>query len=289
MLNAHADSVGDVPAFSIHAPNGQNSILIGSLHIPHEKLRQPAGSILDGASYFVVEHTTTAVAARPPEFAPGVLQKFLDGKKVRAKWAEFLTVAQVEVLRKNYACASSIPMSADAFEFLLMVKSPKLISELAYAPCSLPGLRSRDDILQRYAGEYAVPTVTLETEAEIELRRASIPDQIFEHSLQIAFAENAAKRLSMVVDAMNAGDFLTVATITNSTFENKFYSDLYNRIMLKERNHAWMPGLCQYLDNGRAVVLVGASHLAGADGLIALLARAGYIVTPINLPSDRSL
>ena len=54
--------------------------------------------------------------------------------------------------------------------------------------------------------------------------------------------------------------------------------------MIRGRNALWMPRLEQYLQGGDAVVLVGAGHLAGPDGLIALLRRDGYAVQPVLLP-----
>ena len=45
------------------------------------------------------------------------------------------------------------------------------------------------------------------------------------------------------------------------------------------RNHRWLPGLREMLDKGNAFVAVGALHLVGADGLVALLRAEGYEVT----------
>jgi hypothetical protein len=44
-----------VPALKVTAPNGASSVLIGSLHIPSDGLRQPAASVMDGAKRYVVE------------------------------------------------------------------------------------------------------------------------------------------------------------------------------------------------------------------------------------------
>ena len=60
-------------------------------------------------------------------------------------------------------------------------------------------------------------------------------------------------------------------------------AELYYRVMVRERNEAWVPVLRPYLDEGNAVVLVGAAHLPGARGLVSLLSQAGYTVKPIQL------
>src|SRR5690606_22766311 len=48
--------------------------------------------------------------------------------------------------------------------------------------------------------------------------------------------------------------------------------------LLAARNRKWLPRLERYLAARGAFVAVGVSHLAGEDGLPAMLARAGYAV-----------
>ncbi|MCS6624669.1 TraB/GumN family protein [Roseibacterium beibuensis] len=49
--------------------------------------------------------------------------------------------------------------------------------------------------------------------------------------------------------------------------------------LLVDRNHAWMPALTRMMDaEGRVVVVAGAAHMVGEDGLPALLRAAGYTV-----------
>jgi uncharacterized protein YbaP (TraB family) len=37
-----------------------------------------------------------------------------------------------------------------------------------------------------------------------------------------------------------------------------------------------------YLAKGNAFIAIGALHLSGAEGVVALLRQAGYKVTPVN-------
>jgi uncharacterized protein YbaP (TraB family) len=58
------------------------------------------------------------------------------------------------------------------------------------------------------------------------------------------------------------------------------YPGVYQRL-LAQRNRDWMPLLGRLLDGAEPqLVVVGAAHLMGPDGLIALLRARGYKVTP---------
>jgi hypothetical protein len=52
--------------------------------------------------------------------------------------------------------------------------------------------------------------------------------------------------------------------------------------LLVERNRNWLPKLeALFSRSGRAFVVVGAAHLVGPDGLIALLKAKGYQVEQV--------
>jgi uncharacterized protein YbaP (TraB family) len=58
------------------------------------------------------------------------------------------------------------------------------------------------------------------------------------------------------------------------------YPDLYQSINV-DRNHAWLPQVQAMLDDeasDETMVVVGALHLLGDDGLVQLLRKKGYRV-----------
>lgn len=77
-----------------------------------------------------------------------------------------------------------------------------------------------------------------------------------------------------------AGDAAGLEAETLAELAEK-YPALYARIN-RDRNLAWLPRLKRQLDDGGkdedALVVVGAMHLLGEDGLVALLRGAGYAV-----------
>jgi uncharacterized protein YbaP (TraB family) len=62
----------------------------------------------------------------------------------------------------------------------------------------------------------------------------------------------------------------------------KRYPDLYARI-LADRNRAWLAPVAERLrQDVPALVVVGAAHLPGADGLLALLKAQGFEASPVS-------
>lgn len=58
---------------------------------------------------------------------------------------------------------------------------------------------------------------------------------------------------------------------------------LADELLLAQRNRDWMPKLLALLPENSHTVAVGAAHLFGENGLIALLRQNGYTVTPLPM------
>jgi hypothetical protein len=52
---------------------------------------------------------------------------------------------------------------------------------------------------------------------------------------------------------------------------------------LDDRNSRWIPLIIQYVKSHSTFIAVGAGHLGGPNGVIRLLQRAGFTVTPIRI------
>lgn len=52
--------------------------------------------------------------------------------------------------------------------------------------------------------------------------------------------------------------------------------------LLKDRNEKWMKTLPPLMRSGSQFIAVGAGHLPGEDGMLSLLQKAGYQVTPVS-------
>jgi len=97
-------------------------------------------------------------------------------------------------------------------------------------------------------------------------------ERLLSESLKDADAERA--NMSKLVDAWRAGDGAGVERIVLS--ELKTEPVLYQRLLV-ERNRNWMPKIeALFSRPTHALVIVGAAHLVGPDGLLAMLKAKGY-------------
>src|SRR3954447_1641478 len=77
-------------------------------------------------------------------------------------------------------------------------------------------------------------------------------------------------------DAWKAGDLATLEQITLADLKSDPL--MYQRLLV-ERNNNWMPKIeALFARRGRALVVVGAAHLVGPDGLLAKLKAKGYTI-----------
>ena len=282
-------SVGQgVPALRVIAPNGASSVLIGSLHIAATRLQQPDASVMNGAKRYVVESSTTQgpqPTALPLDLAPEVIHRLLATKGVtRADWAAGLTEAHLKTFREYLGCAAPGVNLDEVAGVLLSIKTARYASEIASHPCPPAGLLSRDVILEHAAVERGVRMFILESQVDVEARRRAIPERIYRDQIYRAFTPEWHKGLRRVVNALNTGNYDAITDVQSELFANPADAEVLRKTMVVERNHEWLPVLTGYLDEGAAVVNVGAAHLPGPDGLIALLREGGYRVESIQLP-----
>ena len=57
----------------------------------------------------------------------------------------------------------------------------------------------------------------------------------------------------------------------------------YEDVLLNNRNQNWIPLMARKMEKGSVLFAVGAGHLAGEEGVIKLLKKEGYSVTPVSV------
>jgi uncharacterized protein len=82
--------------------------------------------------------------------------------------------------------------------------------------------------------------------------------------------------MSRLIEAWRTGDGSAVERIVLKDLQQE--PQLYQRLLV-ERNKNWLPKLdALFARKGRAMVVVGAAHLVGPDGLLAMFKAKGYRV-----------
>jgi uncharacterized protein len=144
-----------------------------------------------------------------------------------------------------------------------------------------PGL-GVETVLQAQAAARKLPTEGLETMAEQVTALSSLDDDgarqmLEETAMELADAQSVFQNM---VDAWASGD---TARLEGAFLEDmKTFPKAYEAL-LKQRNLRWLPKFEALLKAGKpALIAVGAGHLVGPDGMVALLRAKGYRIMQIQ-------
>lgn len=300
-LCAYATTVPGVSVLKVTAPNGATSTIVATIHVPIEGLPQPALAVMDGADQYVVEGSTQVGPQPPkpdygemlaPEAKAAMVTQAMAGFRGTAglpdlplaPWAKRLTPAQLTLFRSRLICngAATEANATQNSRLLLAFDTAMLAYAVATRPCARAGLLSRDDQMARAAEKYGVPLTVLESQVDAEAKRKAVPESIYRDSVYWALSDAEPGAVRAVADAIAQGDYdraLAGSMVGLRPADAKTFQD----IMVTSRNKAWVPVLLPILQKGRAVIVVGAAHLGGPQGLIALLRAAGYQVVSASV------
>ena len=93
-------------------------------------------------------------------------------------------------------------------------------------------------------------------------------------------ASEVEQELKKLLEAWRSGDAEGLAKIMTDSMAE--FPEV-EKVLLHDRNARWIPKLKTYLaDSTPTMVIVGAGHLCGAKGLVALLEKGGFKVTAVK-------
>jgi len=103
--------------------------------------------------------------------------------------------------------------------------------------------------------------------------------QMLVESIKSSNKEN--EEYKMMIDLYKKQDIETLAKVTVDEKDGGIggYSDLF----LYKRNKNWIPHIARMMNEKPTFFAVGAGHLGGPKGVIQLLKKAGYKVTPVKM------
>ncbi len=285
---AYADERAGVQALTLIGPDGGASLLIGSMHTADSRLIQPSDAILDGADRLVVESLPNDMARRksPADLLdPAVLLDLQrTGKVTEAPWAAGITSDELAVLRERLQCISPGENGDTTVSYMLSMR-PRYAAVTAALPCSQPGTESRDSIVLQAAARWNLRIIPLETSAESDEQLQGMSDQTYVNMIHAELSPAYEQVIGQVIAAMNRGEWDEAAYLETSFGTTSAEPSSWHERIVVERNALWMPRLLTALKGGGAVVMVGAGHIGGPDGLITLLRDDGFEVAPTTLPA----
>lgn len=135
----------------------------------------------------------------------------------------------------------------------------------------------------RMAKDAGKPTGGLETlQDQIDVFNTlplHIQDALLQESLAITNSQEREKAFLHMVKAWHQGSLQGLEQLVETV---KKFPLFYNNLLV-QRNRHWVPQIESFLQEDKNVlVIVGAAHLPGEDGLLALLAEKGYRIERIS-------
>ena len=112
--------------------------------------------------------------------------------------------------------------------------------------------------------------------------------ELLDHALEEFDRVDQAHR--QMVDSYLVGDLAALRRETEEQMAvlDPATRDYFMRQGIDERNRRMRDAVLPHLERGRVFIAVGALHLPGENGLIALLRAAGYTLEPLPLPFSAS-
>ncbi|MEO1721477.1 MAG: TraB/GumN family protein, partial [Pseudomonadota bacterium] len=282
-LEAKAAEVtnGDSRFWRVEAPNGAVGHLFGTYHDTQaiETLTPPVRDAFDKAEGSASRRASIAATCDSVSSTtnPSALSKASRTGGVRV----------------------SSPTTSMSLALASLLEPWLLFSMLGTPACQLSEMRTGAPVLDRFLSEQAsardIDVVGLETyEAALGAFDAISPaeadglmrdmfvlaahDEDIRRTMMTQYAEGRTGMISAFSTA--APEIIGVAR-KGAPLGSEALGDAFSEAILEKRNLAWIPGLTEALSLPARFVAVGALHLPGEEGLVALLRAQGFTVTAV--------
>lgn len=262
------------------------SHLFGTMHVSDERIVQlpaAAAQALDKAKLVALEiagispAATLQAVAEMPE-----LMAYSDGTKLSQK----LTATE-------FAKIESLLGSSGLPKQMVTAMRPWLASVFISVPLceqrrTFSGKPTLDSSIESRAQQRKTPVVGLETISSQLRSMASIPDadQLNLLRVSLAFIDQREDLFETLIQSYLKRDLGLTLALTQGMariagFEKSGFA-AFSRVLIEERNQTMFDSSLPLVDQGNAFIAVGAAHLIGETGLVALYRKAGFTVTALN-------
>ena len=256
--------------FRVRGPNGATLYLLGSVHLLSQDaaaLPPQVDTAFEHAKTVSLETSFDSVQMRAAELM--MRGRFSNGATLRSTLSPS-AVPKVDSLLRSYGLTLD---QVNGFKpwFVSM-----LLSQVAMQKMGFQAQFGVDMQLNARAKAAGKPVLGLESpDFQLGLFDGlSLADQ--EQMLVDATADDAAKDLTTIRDAWSVGNTAALDSLLNRRLES---APGLRNALLTSRNRNWVPKLEQLIKGkDDALVVVGAGHLVGKDGVLELLKAKGYTI-----------
>ncbi len=257
--------------WKIEAPGARSSYLFGTIHSEDKRvtvLPQPVIKALDASGRFTMEAIIDGEGlvhmAEAMYFSDGRTLEQVAGKELYAESVKALAARGIPPLDVEKQKPWAVMMA-------LSMPPPKTGEYL-------------DLILQDRATRQNKPVSGLETIQEqlTVFDELPLPDQVALLKEAVQEQDTFEKDLEEMIEAYLARDIsaLAEAGAKHKPDNDRLHRSVMDRLLTR-RNARMAVRLGPILKDGGAFIAVGAAHLPGESGLLNLLEKAGYRVTPV--------
>ncbi|WP_252192949.1 TraB/GumN family protein [Rhizobium sp. CSW-27] len=272
--------------WKIEKPGLAPSFLLGTMHLTDPRvlaMPQAAMQAKAAAKVIVVEsdEILDPQKAMSKLMTKPQLTMMTDGRTLQS----YLTADETRLLEASLK-KRGIPLAA-----VSRMQPWMLYSFFALSTCEMTRKARGEAFLDQKIAEDAVragkPVKGLETLEEQLESMAAVPTQLHMKSLMEGLDrdDQMGDITATTIDLYLAGDIGMIMPLLKSVSpdgaDGEGYAAFEQRIVT-ERNHRMAERALPILKDGGAFIAVGAMHLVGDEGLVSLLRKAGYTLTPAS-------
>jgi len=287
-------ALADVDAIQIEKSGIKPSIIIPAVHAPVFGIQAPSAAVFVGKTVLLSEGMAPDQSAntQPAKLEHSMAEIALS-PTVLASWVHGIDIEKLKTrMQSHLACYTGTEIlrtsNTDMYtRVLLNMQTAQAAEFILEMPCPQPSGPSRDDLVRAEAQESGVTIKWLEHLNEWKAVQKEIPADYYRDAI-VEMLKRPDENLSSppFVSFVQNGKYdefdAWIRDRDVTPGQKKMYEyDVTKRTSLMYRDMA------PYLRSGGAVVLIGAAHIGGPDGLAALLRHDGYHLRPITLPEHK--
>lgn len=270
LFSSLADAGDQGLLWQVKSPEGKVSYLLGTIHADDTRVTDFSPSLLDAFSkteVFMME-------SLPPRNPSIFLMK-------SGNVAELLTEKEFDQVRE---LADFHSMHIEA----AMKMKPWLLAVIFDLP-KPKSMYSMDELLMAKAEEQNKIVLGLEsTQAHFSVLDSISQDEqmVMLKAVLNRTQDEKLRDYEALVSTYQSGDLDKIASLDDSITGQMLPQALWEKMRIKlidERNQGMANGMIAQAKDKSVFVAMGASHLAGKDGVINRLRQAGYELVPVNM------